>query len=155
MLLSDGFLQTARERLSKSAGTTEADLRRAYSDLYYVLFHQVCETLVLTVHLDDRAVTKEVWTRLYRLPDHALIAKACDDGRVLDFPRTLQQFAALYKALKQLRESADYDASAQFKTSDVRNALSQVETVIRAYREQVALETRITFCMFLAIRKRA
>lgn len=153
MLLSDGFLLTSRERLSKSSGTTEADLRRAYSDLYYVLFHHVCETLVLTIKLDDRLVTNEVWTRLYRLPDHALIAKACDDGRVSEFPRTLQQFAALHKTLKELREAADYDASARFKTSDVRNALSQVETVVRAFREQIPVETRITFCMFLALRK--
>ena len=152
MLLSDGFLATAAERL-KSDALSEPQLRRAISDMYFGMFHVICETLASKVLADDIAATKEAWLRLYRLPDHGTVAKACDDGRVSEFPREIGQFAAQYKALKTKREDADYNGAAQFKSSEVRTTLQLVNSAVQAFN-MCDPDKKYAFAVFVALKRR-
>ena len=101
MLLSEGFLRTAKSRLTIEGHLTEPDLRRAVSDLYFAMLHTICETLAGTLGEPlSYTAAKEAWIRLYRLPDHAHVAKHCDDSRIREFPDEIQRFAAQFKAAK-------------------------------------------------------
>ena len=153
MLLSDGFLETARERLGPRKGLSESDLRRAVSDLYFAMFHTVCETLAsILQNAEHEAASKEAWLRLYRLPDHAHVAKQCDDGRLRELPNEIQQFAGQFKAMKTKREDADYDASKQFKTSEVRKMLELVESAVNAFKA-CDHQMQLKFAVFASVKK--
>ncbi|MFZ5708773.1 MAG: hypothetical protein ACOY4T_03675 [Pseudomonadota bacterium] len=154
MLLSDGFLQSARKRLDPQTKISEADLRRCVSDLYFAMFHAVCETLAFIIQgEEDLAITREAWVRLYRLPDHSVVAKNCDDGRLLELPTQIQQFAGQFKTMKVHREDADYDASKQFEASKVRRMLELVETVLQSFKDSDK-QHKLKFAVLVALKRR-
>lgn len=154
MPLSDELLETARKRLGEPASRTETDLRRAISDLYYALFHALCETLAGLVAADsDRAASKEAWLSLYRLPDHEHVAKRCRDGRIREFPESLQRFANHFVAFKAKREDADYDVSKQFLHSQVANDIGIVETILHDFNK-VDTKHRRNFAVFVSVKSR-
>lgn len=154
MPLSDELLDTAKKRLGERTGRTEADLRRAVSDLYYALFHVLCETLAALVDADsDRAASKEAWLSLYRLPDHDFVAKRCRDGRIHDYPEAVRRFAAQFVTFKAKREDADYDVSKQFVHSQVANDIGIVETTIRGFNA-VSTQHRQNFAVFVSVKSR-
>ncbi len=154
MLLSEGFVKTAKGRLSGGVPLTEADLRRCVSDLYFALFHAICETLAFVIKGEEEyAISKEVWVRLYRLPDHATVAKQCDDGRISELTKPIQQFASQFKSMKVLREDADYDGSKQFETSEVRKILQLVETAIANF-QACDEQQRRKFAFFVSLKRR-
>ncbi len=154
MLLSDSFLLCAKKRVSAGHRLTEGDLRRCVSDLYFALFHAICETLAGMIQGDERLpISKEAWLRLYRLPDHAAVAKACDDGRIVELSQPVQQFASQFKAMKVLREDADYDASKPFEISEVRKIVQLVETVLANFKS-ADLQQRLKFAVLVSIKRR-
>lgn len=154
MLLSDGFLATAKDRLRPERVAGEADLRRCLSDLYFALFHTLCETLAFSVKDDVVSpAAREAWLRLYRLPDHALVAKGCDDTRIRDLPTNVQRFAGQFKTMKTLREDADYDGAAQFEATEVRKYLEVVESAITGFRTADD-NARWVFATLVSIKRR-
>ena len=133
---------------------TEPDLRRAVSDLYFAMLHTICETLAGTLGEPlSYTAAKEAWIRLYRLPDHAHVAKHCDDSRIREFPDEIQRFAAQFKAAKTRREDADYDASATFRTSDIRKMVQLVESAVLSFKAADDA-SKLAFAFFVALRRR-
>jgi len=98
-------------------------------------------------------VVREAWARIYRLPDHGMVAKQCDDGRIREFPDAIQKFASQLKGLKASREEADYDASIQLETSEVRNSIQIVETAIQGFKDSDQ-QLQFAFAVFVSNRRR-
>lgn len=110
---------------------TEADLRRVTSDLYYALFHRICEALVAPLGADpDNPAFIEAYKNLYRQPDHSHIEKKCKELKRHNFSEPVNRFAEQFVALKNKRENADYDPLAKFAISSVRMDIQSIESVI-------------------------
>ena len=153
-LLSGQLLRTAKERLSEPRRCTEADLRRATSDLYYALFHRICEALVLPLGADpDNQAFKETWTTVYRLPEHGLLVKRRKEMGGHAFSQDVKAFAQLVTALRTRREDADYDPLAVFKISDVRNDIAQVDDLLTLF-EAVDRAEQARFAWFVSLNRK-
>lgn len=151
--LSDDLLRCARSRVAEPTRCREADLRRATSDLYYALFHRVCEAIVEPLVLDPASpIFKSAYEGLYRSPDHATLEKRCKHvaSTKEDFSDATRRFAKQLASLKNKREIADYNPLAQIKISAVRNDLTTVESVLEEFGKLGALE-RLKFAMFVGI----
>jgi hypothetical protein len=153
-LLSGQPLRTAKERLSEPRRCTEADLRRATSDLYYALFHRICEALVQPLGADpDSQAFKETWTTIYRLPEHGLLVRRCKEIGGHAFSQDVKAFAQLITALRTKREDADYDPLAIFKISDVRNDVAQVDDLLTRF-EAVDRAEQARFAWFVSLNRK-
>ena len=129
-------------------------MRRATSDLYYAMFHTLCETLAGLVDTSHpTAIGKEAWLGLYRMPDHKQAEKRCADGRINEFPDGIGNFARLFVTFKTKREDADYDGLARFAISQVRNDLIVVEACIADFH-RVDPSLKQQFALFAALRPR-
>lgn len=148
------MLLVARARISDVSTRNEANLRRATSDLYYVLFHAICEALVEPLAGADPANRAfiETYTRLYHQLNHGYAEKRCrsvaqGDTYSIDFAR----FAKLFITLKNKREDADYHPLQKFAVSIVKNDLETVETRLAAFRNTDPAE-RAAFACHVALR---
>jgi hypothetical protein len=134
--LSEQLLLVARARISDASVRNEANLRRATSDLYYVVFHTICEALVEPIFRNDPANTAfvETYTKLYRQPSHGYAEKRCKSvAQSGDFASGISRFAKLFIELKNKRESADYDPLDKLSISIVRNDLEKVESRLQDF----------------------
>lgn len=148
MRLSEQLVACAKARLTDKGTVSEGNLRRAQSDLYYALFHAICdaasETLISGQVSHEQAVTYSV---IYRSHDHACIERKCKALRNEEkWAKSLKRFATLFFELKNKRERADYYPLAQFKKSEILNDYRQVKDVISDFW-QIDRETRIQFAL--------
>jgi len=155
-LLSSQLLASARKRLRATEDRTETDLRRATSDLYFSLFHRLCEALVEGLQPSDPVLPmeKEAWRRMYRMPDHAHIEKQCKDAHLSKSPRGVRLFANQLVNFKNKREDADYDPLARFEIHEVVNDIDIVESAISGF-DDCDSSSRRMFALFVATKPRS
>ncbi len=153
-LLSEQLLSVARNRLSGSFHS-EANLRRATSDLYYAVFHAVCEALVepLGAAPASRAF-KETYRSLYRGVDHGNAERVCREIiKERGLSQAITSFAKQFVSLKNKREDADYDPLQRFAVSTVKTDLATTETRLREFWAAPMTE-RSAFACMVALRRR-
>jgi len=145
----------ARARISETAARNEANLRRATSDLYYCVFHAICEALVEPLGIvPDNEAFKETYTNLYRQLEHGYAEKRCREAAQNElFPVELSRFAKLFVSLKNKRERADYHPLDQFRISVLKNDLETTETRITDFWRAPA-SRRAHFACFVGLRFR-
>lgn len=105
-VVHDAFLATAR-RLLESAGSTDADRRRAVSTAYYALLHALCRLVA-----DSRpAPAGATWDQVYRGLAHAETKRRCSANRLLaaSFSEPVQRIGGAFIQLQDARHLADYD----------------------------------------------
>jgi uncharacterized protein (UPF0332 family) len=150
-LLSGQFIETAHKRIGPVTGRTEADLRRAISDMYYAAFHRVCEALVETIGSDpNNAASVETYKTIYRLPDHGPLEKRCKEALSHAFAQEIKTFAQCIITLKNKRHDADYDPLAKFAISEVENDLRLARAALTGFENAAPLE-RARFAYFVAL----
>lgn len=131
--LSEELIQVASARLRDSSVHLEANVRRATSDLYYCLFHAVCEGVVEPFggNPNDPAFLDQ-FVRLYRHAEHKTIesrAKSVEKK----FSPELREFAFHIVEMKNKREDADYNPMAQISIFDVRKMFEKTDIRLRAF----------------------
>lgn len=148
--LSDQLVLVARARISDISARSEANLRRATSDLYYAVFHAICEALVeplMGIDPSNQAYV-ETYSKLYRQLSHGYAESRCKSvARGDDFSTEIAQFAKLFISLKNKREDADYHPLQKFAVSIVRNDLETVETRLRAFWSANASDRAAFACL--------
>ncbi|SEK79345.1 hypothetical protein SAMN05443999_102275 [Roseovarius azorensis] len=153
-LLSTEFLETAKKRVSAIPGRTESDLRRATSDLYYALFHRVCEALIEPIGVVfDSNPFKEMYRTLYRIPDHGFLEKRCKEVKGHSFSDAISAFANQIAVMKNKRELADYDPLATFVISGIENDVQVVTSVLENFNLADPIE-RVRFAYFVSLKGR-
>lgn len=152
--LSDQLVRTAANRLENPTTLTPADLRRATSDLYYAMFHRVCEALVAPIGSDpSNAAFVDTFRTLYRLPDHAYLEKRCREIKDHAFSPSVKAFALQVVVLKNKRQDADYDPLSRFKISAVQNDVKLVRELLDEFNKaEFAEQSR--FAYFVSLRGR-
>lgn len=134
---------------------SEADLRRATSDLYFALFHCICEALVEPIGGDAESdAFREVFVTLYRLPDHQFAEKRCKEVASHNFSEPVRRLAQQVVAFKNKRHKADYDPLAVFKRSTVEADIALVAEIVNAFRDADPVE-KARFAYFVSIKGRA
>ncbi len=152
--LSEQLVATARHRLEVRPGLSEADLRRATSDLYYSLLHALSEALVESIGSNpDSAAFRETYVNLYRLPEHSYVEKRCKEIGEQDFSEAVQDFARQIISLKNKRQKADYDPLSTFKRSSVESDIRLVQSVLSAFQAADPLE-RVRFAYYASLRNK-
>lgn len=127
-------------------------MRRATSDLYYVLFHRICETLVEPLGQDvENPAFRETYLTLYRLPDHGFIEKRCSEVLKQGFDDRIKDFARQLISLKNKRHRADYDPLSKWSISEVENDLEAVTKIMSDY-EMTDPAERVRFAYFISIK---
>lgn len=145
-------METAKRRVGDPR--SEADLRRATSDLYYALFHRVCEALVAPIWSDrDSQAFKETITTIYRLPEHKFVESRCKEIEQQAFSGEVKTFARTLMAMKNKRADADYDPLKIFEISAVRNDVILVEKVLEGFNAADLVE-QTRFAYFVALKGR-
>lgn len=152
MPLSSDILKSVPKRLANPSTRTEADLRRATSDLYFALFHRVCETLVQPLAGDGSDVAfKYVYELMYRLPEHGYLEKRCREVSKHRFSQEVKSFANRLVVMKNKRERADYDPITKFPISDVQTDIQTVQSVLKGFDRADSAE-QLRFAYFAAMR---
>lgn len=152
--LSDKLLRTAEHRLDSIEDRTEADLRRATSDLYYAIFHRICECLVEPMGAPaepNRKEFQDLFRTIYRLPDHSFTSKKCKEIATHEFCREVKAIARLFTTLKSKREMADYDPLQQFAKSQVENDIRAVKKAMTAL-DAVPAQELTRFAYYVSLR---
>lgn len=130
---------------------TEADLRRATSDLYYALFHSVCEAVVEPLGGDpDNPAFRETYRAIYRQADHQVLEKRCKEVLPGTFSLPARHFAQRLLAMKSKRAVADYDPLEAFSISDVQGDATACEAVFAGYWAMPQTE-RSRLALFLTL----
>lgn len=132
----------------------EAALRRATSDLYYAVFHAICEAVTSQIGADvENPAFVETYKAMYRQLEHSQAEKRCKavakDER---FSPEISRFAKLFVTLKNKREKADYDPLEQFSISAIRNDCGTAETRLRDFWS-APQEERVHFACYVALRR--
>lgn len=148
------MLEVARARIGDRGLRSEANLRRATSDLYYTMFHALCEALVepLAVRPDDPAFV-EIYTHLYRQPNHGYAEQRCKSvAQGKSYSKEIKRFATHFVTMKNKRELADYHPLEKLDISVVRNDLELTETNYEHFWTTDSAE-RISFACHVGLRK--
>jgi hypothetical protein len=85
-----------------------ADLKRATSTLYYVLFHALAHQCANTL-IGQKHRQSEAWVRVYRALDHGKARTEFKRIALIKDLAVLWQVAKLFIDLQDLRHHADYD----------------------------------------------
>lgn len=149
--LSAQLLQTARNRVQTPKACTEADLRRATSDLYYALFHAICEAVVEPLGADpENPAFVETYRAMYRHADHQTLEKRSKEALAGTFTAPCRQFAQRLIAMKNKRAAADYDPLETLSISDVSSDLDACEKVLAGFWAMAKME-RSRLALFLTL----
>ncbi|MCC6006595.1 MAG: hypothetical protein JJU40_02840 [Rhodobacteraceae bacterium] len=153
--LSEGFLETARARLNDTGSRSEANLRRVTSDLYYAVFHAVCEAVVEPFPASpENAAFKSTFNLLYRMLDHGQAERRCREiVKEKGFALGISRFAGHFVMLKNKRESADYDPLGIFDVGIVAEDLRITEARIADFWDSDPAE-RSAFAWHVAFKPR-
>lgn len=152
-LLSSQLLQVAASRVNEESHRTEANLRRATSDLYYAVFHAICETLVGPLGNElARPGMADAYINIYRTPQHGYVERRCNIvAGSATFGPVIASFARHFMTMKNKRELADYHPLETFSISIVRNDLQATETRLSEFW---GLDDglRTAFALYVAVR---
>lgn len=153
MRLSDEFVRVAQARLDDKNLVSEANLRRATSDLYYAAFHAICEALVEPLGLHpDNAAFKEMYVNIYRQTEHGYAERRCNSAaKSGDYSPEIARFSKLFVTLKNKRENADYHPLEQFKLSVIRNDCAMTKTRLNSFWASNS-EERAAFACYVGLR---
>lgn len=137
-LTSDDLLRVAFDLLDAAERRrSSAHLRRALSTAYYAVFH--CLARVSADRLIGRSRTvpdRAAWLHVYRALQHRHAKSQCLKSGTLDSrPANIQQFAARFAALQDLRHRADYDPAAALEYVAARQSVESAAESIRVFKE--------------------
>lgn len=152
-LLSKELLEVARQRLNGGLHS-EANLRRATSDLYYAMFHAICEALVEPFGaVPDSPAYREAMRSLYRTVEHGHAERQCKKIIEEDLmPPAMLTFAKHFVGLRTKREEADYDPLQTWAVAKVRRNLEVTETRLSDFWTANPTE-RAAFAFMVGLRR--
>jgi hypothetical protein len=143
------FLGTARALLTGGRGAPrQANLRKAYSALYYALFHTLCTTCAGM--LVSRS-TRRAWIQVYRAVEHRAAKDNCKRLKGMGFPAEVEDFADVFVQMQNKRHDADYDPHARSSKSAIETDVETAAATIAGFRA-IAARHRRAFAAYILIR---
>lgn len=143
--MHDALLESARDWLEQVRGGSAVSalrdtlLRRAISNAYYAVFHNLCH------HAADLMAgsSGSEWLRVYRRLDHATCKRACEQcAKQGDMPQGLMEFATNFPSLHEARTEADYNPRARIDVVSVVAHLKAADRAIAGLSQASEAERR-------------
>jgi uncharacterized protein (UPF0332 family) len=131
-------------------------LRRAYSTMYYSMFHCLANCCAnQLIGRQGKATSKHAWLQAYRSLEHNFACNQCKNNTVLTkFPPDIANFATVFATMQLKRHQADYDPYARFYKSAVINDKIEVETAIDKF-EACSNKDKTAFASWVLLKSRA
>jgi hypothetical protein len=164
---SSDLLDVARLLSTAGAQTrsTDAELRRAVSSVYYAVFHTILRAAAQRFIGSDQEETA-AYGILYRSFDHRHMKMVCEalrgptlrdkykrPLRRTSVSRDMRDFAEIFPALQDARHLADYDPTTRFLASDVLSLIDVADSAIAAF-ERATAEEQTDILALLMVRLR-
>jgi hypothetical protein len=136
MIDPDYLLWRSHEELTQRdrGAPNQTFLRRAVSEFYYALFHELCRQIA----------DQHVGATLRREPRYILIYRSLEHGRAKDACKKIaadaasspqaSDIAVTFVTLQEARHQADYNPAPRFRVSEAHAHFLDAETAIRALR---------------------
>jgi hypothetical protein len=155
------LLEQASALLSTKRKPRQVDLRRAVSNAYYAVFHQ------LLIAAADEFVGKTLrqekrYALVYRSVDHAAARRICEEAarprptakyqnfvREAGFETNIRTYAANLVVLQAKRNEADYDPSHALSTVDAMNAIYLADTAINSFADANSDDRKLFLTLLL------
>jgi hypothetical protein len=132
----------------------QAELRRAFSTIYYAAFHAFASNNANTLIGSGRQVRNDpAWELTYRAMDHRPARSRCEHPAVSRFPIEIREMADLFVVLQARRHRADYAPQTQYSRSEVLQMATETELAIEAF-EATNPNQRRSFAAHLVFRER-
>lgn len=145
--------------------STDAELRRAVSSVYYALFHKVLRAAADRFVGSDQKGTAAC-VILYRSFDHGHMKMVCDalkastlkdkykhQLRRNSVSQDMREFAQTFQVLQDLRLLADYDPASRFLASDVSSLIDEAVSAMAAFdRAPLQEQTDVLALMLVDVR---
>lgn len=129
----------------------QANLRRAASTAYYVLFHCLAENCAdLLVGGAGANRSRKAWRQTYRALQHGAIKNRCQDRKIGKFPEGVQDFAAIFCTMQTRRHEADYDPHVTLHRLEVVKDIGRVQNAITCF-ENVSDKDRRAFAVYVLL----
>jgi hypothetical protein len=145
--------------------STDAELRRAVSSVYYAVFHKILRAAAQRFVGPDHEETA-AYGILYRAFDRRHVAMVCEalrgptlrDKYKLQLRRTavsqdMRDFAGIFPVLQDARHLADYDPAARFRPSNVSSLIDEADTAMAAF-DRVTPEEQADVLALMMVRTR-
>ena len=148
------LLGSARKLISAEP-TSDADLRRAVSTIYYAAFHCLARSCADRLIGEARPGSRyDAWRRTYRALDHGRAKQACrNQTKLLRMPSEVRGFAQLFVEAQESRHQADYDPMWKRDKSSIEDRLAEVGHVIRRFGSVTTADRR-AFAAHVLFRRR-
>ena len=99
------------------------------------------------------ARSKHAWRQTYRAVEHGHAKNQCKNGKIKEFPKDVEDFAALFIEAQEARHRADYDPDSRYTRSEALVLIKRVEEAISAFKK-VAKSDRRAFAAFVVMKSR-
>jgi uncharacterized protein (UPF0332 family) len=130
-------------------------LRRAYSTLYYAMFHSLancCSNKLIGTK--GTSTSKHAWLQVYRALDHGYTRSQCENKQILKkFPDPIANFGTVFVKIQIKRHNADYDPYEKFYKSEVINGRVEVEDAIKDFEARTSKD-KTAFASWVVIKAR-
>lgn len=149
MIDPDYLLWRSHEELTHRVpgAPNQTFLRRAVSEFYYALFHEICRQIA----------DQHVGATLRRDPRYTLIYRSLDHGRAKDvckkvasdraFGAETVEIAIAFVTLQDARHQADYNPAPRFRVSEVHahflDAEAAIDELRAGFSDKALLLTRL------------
>lgn len=132
----------------------QSDLKRAVSTAYYALFHAMCRNAAdQLIGATRSSRPQRAWVQTYRAVEHGMAKAQCQRRVMEEFPKEIQDFAALFVELQGARHRADYDPTSSFTASEARTLVQRAAKAIRDFAK-AAQRDRRAFAAFVVLKLR-
>ena len=157
MVVSQRDLLAAARALAAAQGglpPSQASLRRAVSTTYYALFHCMAENCAdMLVGEPGGGRSEPAWRQAYRALQHGTAKQRCRQNLMARFPTKIQDFADLFAAMQDKRETADYNPAGSFEQSAVVEDIDLSAEVITQFRQAPERDRR-AFAVYVLLNLR-
>lgn len=150
------LLRTAESLIVGGSGaSSQANLRRATSTVYYTQFHHLAKAGAdLFVGATKAVRSRGAWRQTYRALEHRSAKAACADKKLLElFPQAIADYAFAFLTMQEKRHAADYDPYTRLTKSEVRSDIELVRQVIAEF-DASAVKDRRAFIALVLFKKR-
>ena len=119
------------------------------------MFHAMCGNAADCLIGHTRARRSEpAWVQVYRAVEHGEAKKRCrTSDKIAQFPKAIENFAALFAEMQEKRHRADYDPTSRFVLSDVRTLIARTERAIEEFG-RASVKDRRAFAAFVVLKLR-
>ena len=130
-------------------------LRRAYSTLYYSLFHCLTNCCAdLLAGKRGKSTSRHAWLQLYRSLEHGYAKAQCENNQIVSkFPAPIATFATVFAQVQAKRHKADYDPYEKFYKSQLLNDMFLVQDTITAFKT-CSRKDRTAFSIWVAVKSK-